>query len=65
MDRREFLPVVIYCFKGARASNTFVALADADVKNVSLYFGSWNEWSRDASLAIEEGFPGKAMPRAA
>lgn len=58
-------PVIIYCFKGARASNTFVALEEAGVKNVRLYFGSWNEWSRDPSLPIEEGFPGTAMPRAA
>jgi thiosulfate/3-mercaptopyruvate sulfurtransferase len=58
-------PVVVYCFKGARASNTFLALEEAGIKNVTIYFGSWNEWSRDPSLPIEEGFPGKAMPRAA
>ena len=51
-------PVVLYCFKGARASNTLVALKEAGVKDVRLYFGSWNEWSRDPSLPIEEGFPG-------
>lgn len=50
-------PVVIYCFKGARASNTFLALEEAGIKNVSIYFGSWNEWSRDPSLPIEEGLP--------
>jgi thiosulfate/3-mercaptopyruvate sulfurtransferase len=22
-----------------------------------MYFGSWNEWSRDPSLPIEEGLP--------
>ena len=38
--------VVIYCFKGARAANTFVALEEAGIKNVAIYFGSWNEWSR-------------------
>ena len=52
-------PVVLYCFKGARASNTLVALKEAGIKNVSLYFGSWNEWSRDPSLPIEEGLPYK------
>ena len=36
-------PVVLYCFKGARASNTLVALKEAGVKDVSLYFGSSNE----------------------
>ena len=52
-------PVVLYCFKGARASNTLVALKEAGIKNVSLYFGSWNEWSRDPSLPIETGLPYK------
>ena len=51
-------PVVLYCFKGARASNTLVALKEAGIKDVKLYFGSWNEWSRDPALPIEEGFPG-------
>lgn len=50
-------PVVIYCFKGARAANTFVALEEAGVKDVRIYFGSWNEWSRDPSLPIEHGYP--------
>lgn len=50
-------PVYLYCFKGARASNTFLALKEAGVKDVRIYFGSWNEWSRDMSLPIEEGLP--------
>ncbi len=50
-------PVVLYCFKGARASNTLVALKEAGIKDVTLYFGSWNEWSRDPALPIEEGPP--------
>lgn len=50
-------PVYIYCFKGARASNTFLALKDAGIEDVRIYFGSWNEWSRDPSLPIEEGLP--------
>lgn len=49
--------VIIYCFKGARASNTFVALEEAGIRSVGIYFGSWNEWSRDPSLPIEEGLP--------
>jgi len=50
-------PVYLYCFKGARASNTFLALKEAGVKDVRIYFGSWNEWSRDMSLPIDEGMP--------
>jgi thiosulfate/3-mercaptopyruvate sulfurtransferase len=50
-------PVYLYCFKGARASNTFLALKNAGVKDVRMYFGSWNEWSRDPSLPIESGSP--------
>ncbi len=50
-------PVILYCFKGARASNTYVALKEAGVKDVKMYFGSWNEWSRDPNLPIEEGHP--------
>ncbi|MCA0404912.1 MAG: sulfurtransferase [Proteobacteria bacterium] len=50
-------PVYLYCFKGARASNTFLALKEAGVKDVKMYFGSWNEWSRDPALPIETGLP--------
>lgn len=50
-------PVYLYCFKGARAANTLVALKSAGIKDVKLYFGSWNEWSRDPSLPIETGLP--------
>ena len=50
-------PVRLYCFKGARASNTFLALKEAGVRDVRLSFGSWNEWSRDPALPIDEGLP--------
>jgi len=55
--------VYLYCFKGARASNTMVALKEAGIKNVRMYFGSWNEWSRNPSLPIEEGPPHPMPPR--
>lgn len=54
--------VNVYCFKGARASNTLVALNEAGVKDVRVYFASWNEWSRDPSLPIEEGTPDPKRP---
>jgi thiosulfate/3-mercaptopyruvate sulfurtransferase len=50
----EASEVYLYCFKGARASNTMVALNEAGINNVRLYFGSWNEWSRDPSLPIDD-----------
>ena len=59
--------VYLYCFKGARASNTFLALKQAGFDDVRMYFGSWNEWSRDDALPIESGLPGVAFaaPQAA
>lgn len=50
--------IIIYCFKGARASNTYIALKQAGFEKLRIYFGSWNEWSRIPSLPIEEGSPG-------
>jgi len=58
--------VYLYCFKGARASNTFLALKQAGFDDVRMYFGSWNEWSRDDTLPIESGLPfAEAKPKLA
>jgi thiosulfate/3-mercaptopyruvate sulfurtransferase len=46
--------VIIYCFKGARASNSFIALNTAGFKNIRNYFASWNEWSRDPDCPVDE-----------
>ena len=46
--------IIIYCFKGARASNTYVALKEAGFRRVRNYFASWNEWSRDPDLPANE-----------
>jgi len=46
--------IIIYCFKGARASNTYVALKEAGFKNLRNYFASWDEWSRIPELPIDE-----------
>ncbi len=51
--------VYLYCFKGARTSNVFIAMKMAGIANVRNYFASWNEWSRDPSLPIETGYPGR------
>ena len=45
--------VIVYCFKGARASNTYLALQEAGFEKVSNYFASWNEWSRDKELEVD------------
>ena len=49
--------VYIYCFKGARASNMLMTLKMAGIQNVRNYLASWNEWSRDFSLPIDEDYP--------
>lgn len=54
--------IIIYCFKGARAANTYVALASAGFQKLRIYLGSWNEWSRDESLPIEDGLPRASVP---
>lgn len=46
-------PVYVYCFKGARASNTLVGLKEAGIEDAKVYFGSWNEWSRDPARPID------------
>ncbi|MEH6516103.1 MAG: sulfurtransferase [Halioglobus sp.] len=46
--------IIVYCFKGARASNTLLALKIAGFENVRNYYGSWNEWSRDPSLPMDQ-----------
>jgi thiosulfate/3-mercaptopyruvate sulfurtransferase len=51
--------VHVYCFKGARTSNVFIALKMAGVQKVRNYFSSWNEWSRDPGLPIETGHPSR------
>jgi hypothetical protein len=46
----------------AQEPKTLVALKEAGIDNVTLYFGSWNEWSRDPALPIETGLPYAAAP---
>ncbi|MCX5875092.1 MAG: sulfurtransferase [Deltaproteobacteria bacterium] len=49
--------IIIFCFKGSRAANTYVALKLAGFTRLRVYFASWNEWSRDPILPIESGEP--------
>lgn len=47
--------VIIYCFKGSRASTALIAFNKAGIKKVRNYFASWNEWAEDPSLPIDSG----------
>ncbi len=49
--------IVVYCFKGARASAVVLALRRSGYTNVVNYFPSWNEWSRDFSCPVDEDYP--------
>ena len=40
-DRRT----ILYCYRGARAANTWMALKQAGFSRLQLYLGSWHEWS--------------------
>jgi thiosulfate/3-mercaptopyruvate sulfurtransferase len=57
-------PVILYCFKGARAAAVFVALEEAGFTDVRLYLASWNEWSRNPELPIETGNPANVLAAA-
>jgi thiosulfate/3-mercaptopyruvate sulfurtransferase len=49
--------IILYCFKGARTSSTYLAMQMLGYENVRTYIGSWNEWAQDDSLPIEDGAP--------
>jgi thiosulfate/3-mercaptopyruvate sulfurtransferase len=59
LEQIEITPntkVYLYCFKGARTSNTMLAMKNAGIKDVRNYLMSWNEWSRQLDFPIEEGY---------
>jgi thiosulfate/3-mercaptopyruvate sulfurtransferase len=49
--------VIVYCFKGARASAVAMALRRSGFTQVENYLASWNEWSRDLALPADEEYP--------
>lgn len=61
---REDSSVYLYCFKGARASNSLVALQEAGIRGARMYLGSWNEWSRDPRLPIDDRVLSSPQPAA-
>lgn len=50
-------PIVVYCFKGARASAVTLALHLAGFSKSVMYFNGWNEWSRIEDTPKEIGLP--------
>ncbi len=44
--------IVLYCFKGARIANTYIALRKLGYKNIRIYFAGWNEWCRKEDAPI-------------
>ncbi len=58
--RHDIFPddeIIIYCFKGRRASSAYIALKQAGFTRVKVYFASWNEWASYPELPIEQGAP--------
>jgi thiosulfate/3-mercaptopyruvate sulfurtransferase len=47
--------VIIYCFKGSRASTALIAFKKAGIRKVRNYFASWYEWADDPSLPVDSG----------
>lgn len=46
---------IVYCHRGARSANTFLALRSLGYDKVRNYPGSWHEWSHHTELPLEEG----------
>ncbi|MAD41819.1 MAG: hypothetical protein CL623_05455 [Arcobacter sp.] len=44
--------IVLYCFKGARLSNSYIALRKLGYENIRIYFVGWNEWCRKENAPI-------------
>jgi thiosulfate/3-mercaptopyruvate sulfurtransferase len=49
--------VIVYCQRGNRASNTFLALRSLGFPHIRNYVGSWYEWASLSELPISKGSP--------
>ena len=47
--------IIVYCHRGARAANTYLALKDLGYPRVRNFIGSWHEWSRRPDLPADSG----------
>lgn len=48
------MEIIIYCFKGSRASNTLLALHKAGFGQAKVYFASWYEWAGKSELPVDD-----------
>jgi len=51
-DIKEQDDIVLYCFKGARLSNSYIALRKLGYTRIRIYFAGWNEWCRKENAPI-------------
>jgi thiosulfate/3-mercaptopyruvate sulfurtransferase len=47
--------IVVYCHRGARSANTYLALKQLGYPRVRNFLGSWHEWSNRPELPLEKG----------
>jgi thiosulfate/3-mercaptopyruvate sulfurtransferase len=55
LGAEEAEQIVVYCGSGINACQNIFALHLAGFENVSLYEGSWSDWSRDPDLPMAVG----------
>ena len=49
LDKKNLKPndnIILYCFKGARIANCYIAFRRLGYENIRIYFAGWNEWCR-------------------
>jgi thiosulfate/3-mercaptopyruvate sulfurtransferase len=47
--------IIVYCHRGARAANAYLALKELGYPRVRNFIGSWHEWSRRSDLPADSG----------